>query len=192
MSSEHDCVRMLERKEAWPRSICPASGTAATRTAIHSFCAFCTCETADMIVGSQAAAWAICKARSRHLPGPRTAGADQSERATAIPECAFSNGNVPYIHAQRAISGSRSGPPRPTRLLGCGGAARNFALWISSEGFGTSARAPARPPRACAAQPLPNHHWDPSEKTRTKALSNWGSAVTFNVFSPVPEVFTFL
>ena len=52
--------------------------------------------------------------------------------------------------------------------------ARNFGhLW-----------APARPPRACAAQPLLNHHWDPSENTRTKALSTWGSAVTFNVFSP--------
>ena len=43
--------------------------------------------------------------------------------------------------------------------------------------------APARPPCACAARPLLNHHWDPSENTRTKAMSTW-SAVTFNAFSP--------
>ena len=51
----------------------------------------------------------------------------------------------------------------------------------NSVGSGT---APVRPPRARAAQSLLNHHWGPSENTRTKALSTWGSAVTFNVFSP--------
>ena len=60
-------------------------------------------------------------------------------------------------------------------------ASRTRSVARGRPGAGT---APARPPRARAAQPLLNPHWDPSRKhTRTKVLSTWGSAVARSMFS---------